>query len=54
MCDIDKELDKLSMLIDSARVLAEKIEDENPLLGVYEICSSRLLHDGLYVGQTYH
>ena len=38
MRDIDKELDKLSMLIDSARVLAEKIEDENPLLDVYEIC----------------
>ena len=54
MHDIDKDLNELYIILDSARVLAEKIEDENPLLDVYEICSSRLLHDGLYVGQTYH
>ena len=54
MSDIDKDLDTLSLYIESARKLAEKIEDENPLLDVYEICSGRLLHNGLYVGQTLH
>ena len=56
MSDIDNKLDRLSVLLDSTRVLVDEIEEENPLIDVYALVESRLRYpsDELYTNQVYH